>query len=63
MMQSNEIIAAISTPPGVGAIAIVRVSGNGCIDLVNTIFKGKKFIRTTITHTSFWKYYGWGKEN
>ncbi len=41
MMPSNEIIAAISTPAGVGAIAIVRVSGNGCIDLVNTVFKGK----------------------
>ncbi len=41
MMQSNEIIAAISSPPGVGAIAIVRVSGNGCIDLVNAVFKGK----------------------
>ncbi len=41
MIPSNEIIAAISTPPGVGAIAIVRVSGNGCIDLVNTVFKGK----------------------
>ncbi len=41
MNFNKEIIAAVSTAPGVGAIAIVRVSGNGCIDLVNAVFKGK----------------------
>ena len=49
-MQSNEIIAAISSPPGVGAIAIVRVSGNECIDLVSTLFKGKNLKEQT-SHT------------
>ncbi len=49
-MQSNEIIAAISSPPGVGAIAIVRVSGNGCIDLVSTLFKGKN-LKEQPSHT------------
>ena len=34
-------IVAISTTLGVGAIAIVRVSGSNAIDIVNKIFKGK----------------------
>lgn len=38
-MQENNIIAAISTPSGVGGIAIIRLSGNGCIELVDKIFK------------------------
>lgn len=36
----NDIICAISTAPGMGAIAIVRLSGPGCIALVDTIFEG-----------------------
>lgn len=38
-MQDNNVIAAISTPAGVGGIAIVRLSGNGCIELVDKVFK------------------------
>ncbi len=37
----NDTIAAISTTLGVGAIAIIRVSGDKAIDIVNKIFKGK----------------------
>ena len=37
----NDTIAAISTTMGVGAIAIIRVSGNDSIDIVNKIFKEK----------------------
>jgi len=37
----NDTICAISTAQGVGAIAIVRVSGSEAIDIVNKIFKGK----------------------
>ena len=37
----NDTIAAISTTMGVGAIAIVRVSGNDSIAIVNKIFKGR----------------------
>lgn len=39
MMQNSDIIAAISTAPGVGGIAIVRVSGKGSIELVDSIFE------------------------
>ena len=37
----NDIIVAISTALGKGAISIVRLSGDGCIELVNKCFKGK----------------------
>lgn len=38
-MQENNIIAAISTPPGIGGIAIIRLSGNGSIELTDMVFK------------------------
>ncbi len=37
----NDTIAAISTSLGVGAISIIRVSGDESIKIVNNIFKGK----------------------
>lgn len=46
-MQQKSIIVAISTPPGIGGIAIIRVSGIGSIDMVDIIFRtsnGKKLI-------------------
>ena len=45
MMLQSDIIAAISTPAGIGGIAVVRLSGKGCIGLVDRVFKspsGKK---------------------
>ena len=41
-MKENNIIAAISTPAGIGGIAIIRLSGNGCIELVDAVFKSFK---------------------
>ena len=38
----NDTICAISTSQGIGAISIVRVSGEEAIEIVNKIFKGKK---------------------
>ena len=37
----NDTICAISTAGGLGAIAIVRASGEEAIEIVNKIFKGK----------------------
>lgn len=39
MMQQNNIIAAISTPHGMGGIAVIRLSGKGCIELTDKIFE------------------------
>lgn len=36
-----EPIAALATAPGIGAIAVIRVSGEGAIELTNRIFRGK----------------------
>ncbi len=34
----NDTIIAISTPPGIGALGIIRVSGDRAIHTVNAIF-------------------------
>jgi tRNA modification GTPase len=37
----NDIIVALATPPGVGAIGVIRLSGSGAIDLINSMFPAK----------------------
>ena len=46
----NDTIAAISTSQGVGAIAIVRVTGPDAIEIVNKIYKGKDLTKVE-SHT------------
>ncbi len=46
----NDTIAAISTALGIGAISIVRVSGEDSISIVNKIFKGKD-LNSVKSHT------------
>jgi tRNA modification GTPase len=41
-MTVADTIAAISTPAGEGAIALVRISGVNAIDVVEKIFRGKE---------------------
>jgi tRNA modification GTPase len=41
-MTVSDTIAAISTPPGEGAIALVRVSGANAIQIADKIFRGKE---------------------
>ena len=55
----NDTIAAISTAVGVGAISIVRMSGNNAISIANKIFSGKDLSKVN-THTIN---YGFIKEN
>jgi tRNA modification GTPase len=40
-MNSLEPIVALSTVPGVSAIAVIRLSGEDCIGIVQKVFKGK----------------------
>src|SRR5271154_5153859 len=55
-MTTNDTIAAISTPPGVGAIAVVRLSGPLACPIVETLFTPTtpgydgKFLRTHRAH-------------
>jgi len=39
--MQNELIAAIATPPGIGGIAIVRMSGQGAEQTLMRVFKPK----------------------
>src|SRR5947207_15744372 len=39
---AGDTIAAISTPPGEGAIALVRVSGVDAVAVADKIFRGKE---------------------
>ena len=41
-MIKTDSIVALSTPPGIGAIAIVRVSGEESIKICDKIFINKK---------------------
>ncbi len=50
MRMDLDTIAAISTPIGEGAIAIVRLSGDQAIDIVNQMFEGKD-LNTVDSHT------------
>ncbi|MCH7504367.1 tRNA uridine-5-carboxymethylaminomethyl(34) synthesis GTPase MnmE [PVC group bacterium] len=47
----EDTIAAIATPGGVGALAIIRVSGNRAIECVDNIFSGKTSLKKSPTHT------------
>ncbi|WHH57253.1 tRNA uridine-5-carboxymethylaminomethyl(34) synthesis GTPase MnmE [Petroclostridium sp. X23] len=41
-MYLEDTIAAISTPPGIGGIAIIRVSGKDAVNIVERIFRSHK---------------------
>ena len=41
LIPTEETIVALATPVGVGAIAVIRVSGSETFPIVNKLFKGK----------------------
>ena len=48
-------MAAISTPTGEGAIALVRISGDEAIAVADAIFRGnEKPSRVSFAHASAW---------
>jgi len=46
----DDTIIALATPQGVGAIALIRLSGKDAIEIVNSVFKGKN-LEKQATHT------------
>lgn len=50
MYNINQTIAAIATPPGEGAIGIIRLSGADAITIADAIFSGKQLAKQA-THT------------
>lgn len=51
LKYQEDIIAAIATAVGNGAITIVRVSGKGSIETINKIFSGKNKLVSANSHT------------
>ena len=49
-MLNNDTIIALSTPPGSGAIGVIRLSGPDAISLTNQVFAGKD-LEKQATHT------------
>ncbi len=45
---NNDVIVALSTPPGTGAIAVIRVSGKDAFTICSNIFKKKNSAATNI---------------
>jgi len=50
-LHTEDTIAALATPPGVGAIAVIRVSGPEAIPLCGRFFLGKKPLAECASHT------------
>ncbi|RZK69831.1 MAG: tRNA uridine-5-carboxymethylaminomethyl(34) synthesis GTPase MnmE, partial [Pedobacter sp.] len=44
-MISNDTIVALSTPPGIGAIGVIRLSGIDAIRITNDVFSGKDLLQ------------------
>src|ERR1700722_9878702 len=49
-LTANDTIVALSTPPGVGAIAVIRLSGKDAIHIAARVFHGKD-LEQQLTHT------------
>jgi len=48
---NERTIAALSTPQGIGGIAVIRISGNDAITICDKIFKGSKKLSDSQSHT------------
>ncbi len=55
----DDTIIALATPPGIGAIGVIRLSGNKSIDIVNALFYSKDLAKQD-SHTI---HVGYLKEN
>ncbi|MDE6272676.1 MAG: tRNA uridine-5-carboxymethylaminomethyl(34) synthesis GTPase MnmE [Muribaculaceae bacterium] len=49
--MTNSTIAAISTPPGIGGIAIIRLSGPDAFSIADKVWKGKRLSEAS-SHTA-----------
>jgi tRNA modification GTPase len=50
MTDNTDTIVALATPNGVGAIAVIRLSGPDAITIANSVFKGKDLSKQ-VSHT------------
>ncbi|MTB52302.1 tRNA uridine-5-carboxymethylaminomethyl(34) synthesis GTPase MnmE [Lewinella sp. W8] len=52
-MLHQEIIVAIATPPGEGAIGVIRLSGAGCIELLDPFFSARPLVEAKPRYAYF----------
>lgn len=52
----EKTIAAISTPPGTGGIAVLRLSGEQAIEIAGRVFQGRQRLTDAETHTVHYGY-------
>ncbi len=58
MSGFNDVIVARSTPPGKSALAVIRLSGKGCIEKVSPFFHGLDLKNKPSRFAHFGKFYG-----
>jgi tRNA modification GTPase len=46
----DDIITAVATPIGSGALSIIRISGKNCFEIVDKIFSGKEKLHDSSSH-------------
>ncbi len=51
VLYSDDTVAAIATPIGVGGISVIRISGDSAFSTVDTIFKGSAPLKDAVSHT------------
>ena len=51
LYSSTPTICAVSTPYGIGGIAVIRVSGPEAIAIVDTLFTGKRPLKEAKANT------------
>ena len=50
MNSIDNTIIALATPPGISALAVIRLSGKNAIEITQRVFKGKNLLQQP-THT------------
>ncbi len=49
-LMEEDTIAAVATAVGEASLAVIRVSGRRAVDVVDRIFRGRRFLRTVSSH-------------
>ncbi len=62
VIQHPDTIAAMATPPGIGAIGIIRLSGPKSVPIGDKVFKGKKTLKSSKGYSILFGKFKDGKE-
>ncbi len=51
MKVESDTIVAIASPPGVGGLAVIRISGHGAFACADAVFRGSEKLSDVLSHT------------